>query len=63
MTGVAMVKSGRSVVEALAMMFLVYAALFGAAAAALLYFWRHSVLVTIVDGMAVHLPLHLVLGW
>ena len=39
------------------------ARLFGAAAGALLYFWRHSVLLTIVGGMAVYLPLHLMLGW
>jgi branched-subunit amino acid transport protein len=39
------------------------ARLFGAAAGALLYFWRHSVLLTIVSGMAVYLPLHLALGW
>lgn len=39
------------------------ARLFGAAAGALLYFWRRSVLVTIVGGMAVYLPLHLFLGW
>ncbi len=39
------------------------ARLFAAAAGALLYFWRHSVLLTIVGGMAVYLPLHLALGW
>jgi branched-subunit amino acid transport protein len=39
------------------------ARLFAAAAGALLYFWRHSVLLTIVGGMAVYLPLHLGLGW
>ncbi len=39
------------------------ARLFGAAAGALLYFWRRSVLLTIVGGMAVYLPLHLFLGW
>ena len=39
------------------------ARLFAAPVGALLYFWRRSVLVTIVGGMAVYLPLHLVLGW
>lgn len=39
------------------------ARLFGALAGAALYFWRHSVLVTIGGGMAVYLPLHLALGW
>jgi branched-subunit amino acid transport protein len=39
------------------------ARLFAAAAGALLYFWRHSVLLTIVGGMAVYMPLHLGLGW
>ena len=39
------------------------ARLFAAPAGALLYFWRRSVLLTIVAGMAVYLPLHLVLGW
>ena len=39
------------------------ARLFGAVVGAVLYFWRHSVLLTIVAGMAVYLPLHLVLGW
>ncbi len=39
------------------------ARLFAAAAGALLYFWRRSVLLTIVAGMAAYLPLHLVLGW
>ena len=39
------------------------ARLFAAIAGALLYFWRHSVLLTIVGGMAVYLPLHLALGW
>ena len=39
------------------------ARLFAAAAGALLFFWRQSVLLTIVAGMAVYLPLHLVLGW
>jgi branched-subunit amino acid transport protein len=36
-----------------------YAAFVGAA----VYFWRHSVLMTLVAGMAVYLPLHLLLGW
>ena len=36
---------------------------FAAAAGALLYFWRRSVLLTIGGGMAVYLPLHLGLGW
>ena len=35
------------------------AALVGAA----IYFWRKSVLLTMSLGMAVYLPLHLVLGW
>jgi branched-subunit amino acid transport protein len=39
------------------------ARLFAAPVGALLYFWRRSVLLTIVGGMAVYLPLHLVLGW
>ena len=39
------------------------ARLYAAPVGALLYFWRRSVLVTIVGGMAVYLPLHLVLGW
>ncbi len=39
------------------------ARIFAAAAGALLYFWRRSVLLTLVLGMAVYLPLHLVLGW
>lgn len=37
----------------------VFAALVGVA----VYFWRRSVLLTLVLGMAVYLPLHLVLGW
>ena len=36
-----------------------YAALVGA----LVFFWRRSVLATLVVGMAVYLPLHLSLGW
>lgn len=39
------------------------ARLFGALAGAAVYFWRHSVLLTIVAGMAAYLPLHLGLGW
>ena len=39
------------------------ARIFGALAGALAYWWRRDVLITIVVGMAVYLPLHLVLGW
>ena len=39
------------------------ARLFAAAAGAALYFWRRSVLLTMLGGMAVYLPLHLGLGW
>ncbi|HSI54342.1 MAG: AzlD domain-containing protein [Ramlibacter sp.] len=39
------------------------ARLFAAPAGALVYFWRRSVLLTILVGMGVYLPLHLVLGW
>jgi branched-subunit amino acid transport protein len=39
------------------------ARLFAAAAGAALYFWRRSVLLTLVGGMSVYLPLHLGLGW
>jgi branched-subunit amino acid transport protein len=39
------------------------ARLFAALAGALLYFWRRSVLITLLGGMAVYLPLHLGLGW
>jgi len=39
------------------------ARLFAAIAGGVLYFWRRSVLLTIVGGMAVFLPLHLGLGW
>jgi branched-subunit amino acid transport protein len=39
------------------------ARLFAATAGALLYYWRRSVLITLLGGMAVYLPLHLVLGW
>ena len=36
---------------------------FAAVAGAAVYFWRHSVLLTLLVGMAVYLPLHLGLGW
>jgi branched-subunit amino acid transport protein len=39
------------------------ARVFAAAAGAALYYWRHSVLQTLIGGMAVYLPLHLGLGW
>jgi len=39
------------------------ARLFAAPAGAAVYFWRRSVLLTIVVGMVVYLPLHLGLGW
>jgi branched-subunit amino acid transport protein len=39
------------------------ARLFAAAAGAAVYFWRRSVLLTLLLGMAVYLPLHLGLGW
>jgi branched-subunit amino acid transport protein len=39
------------------------ARLYAAAAGAAVYFWRRSVLITLVLGMAVYLPLHLGLGW
>jgi len=39
------------------------ARLFAACGGALVYFWRRSVLLTLVLGMAVYLPLHLGLGW
>ncbi|MDB5941453.1 MAG: branched-chain amino acid transporter [Ramlibacter sp.] len=39
------------------------ARLFAALAGVAVYFWRKSVLQTLVLGMAVYLPLHLVLGW
>jgi branched-subunit amino acid transport protein len=39
------------------------ARLFAAAAGILVYFWRRSVLQTLLLGMAVYLPLHLMLGW
>ena len=37
--------------------------LFAAVAGAAYYFWRRGVLGTIVVGMAVYLPLHLLLHW
>ncbi|MDB5953906.1 AzlD domain-containing protein [Ramlibacter sp.] len=39
------------------------ARLFGALAGAAVYFWRRSVLLTLILGMAVYLPLHLGFGW
>ena len=39
------------------------ARIFGALVGALAYWWRRDVLVTIMAGMAVYLPLHLILGW
>lgn len=39
------------------------ARLFAAAAGAAAYYWRRDVLFTIIAGMAVYLPLHIVLGW
>ena len=39
------------------------ARLFAAAAGAALFFWRRSVLLTLLGGMAVYLPLHLGMGW
>lgn len=39
------------------------ARLFGALAGVAWYYWRRSVLGTIIAGMAVYLPLHLGLGW
>ncbi len=40
------------------------ARVFGAAAGMAVFFlWRRNTLLTIVVGMAVYLPLHLVLGW
>ena len=35
----------------------------GAAVGAAVYFWRRNVLLTIVVGMLVFLPLHLIWGW
>lgn len=39
------------------------ARVFAALAGAAWFFWRRSVLGTIVAGMAVYLPLHIYLGW
>jgi len=39
------------------------ARLFAALAGVAVYYWRKSVLLTLVLGMAVYLPLHLELGW
>jgi branched-subunit amino acid transport protein len=39
------------------------ARLFAALAGVAVYYWRKSVLLTLVLGMAVYLPLHLGLGW
>jgi branched-subunit amino acid transport protein len=39
------------------------ARLFAALAGAGIYYWRKSVLYTLIGGMAVYLPLHLGLGW
>jgi branched-subunit amino acid transport protein len=39
------------------------ARLYGAAAGALMFFWRRDVLLTIATGMAVYLPLHIGMGW
>ena len=39
------------------------ARLFAAAAGVVIYFAKHNVLLTILGGMAVFLPLHLLLGW
>ena len=39
------------------------ARVFAAVAGVAVYFWRKSVLLTLVLGMAVYLPLHLALGW
>jgi branched-subunit amino acid transport protein len=39
------------------------ARLFAAVVGASVYFWRRSVLLTLILGMAVYLPLHLALGW
>jgi branched-subunit amino acid transport protein len=39
------------------------ARLFAAFAGVAVYFWRRSVLQTLIFGMAVYLPLHLLLGW
>ena len=39
------------------------ARLFAAAVGGAVFFWRRSVLLTLILGMAVYLPLHLGLGW
>lgn len=39
------------------------ARLFAAVVGAAVFFWRRSVLATLLAGMAVYLPLHLALGW
>ena len=39
------------------------ARVFAAVAAVAVYFWRKSPLQSLLAGMAVYLPLHLVLGW
>lgn len=39
------------------------ARLFAALAGVAVYFWRKSVLLTLVLGMAVYLPMHIGLGW
>jgi branched-subunit amino acid transport protein len=39
------------------------ARLFAGLAGVAVYFWRKSVLLTLILGMAVYLPLHLLLGW
>ncbi len=39
------------------------ARIFGAAAGMAVYFWRRDTLLTIVAGMAVYLPLHLLAAW
>lgn len=39
------------------------ARLFGAAAGMAMFYWRRSILTTILSGMAVYLPLHVGLGW
>jgi branched-subunit amino acid transport protein len=39
------------------------ARIFSALAGTLFFFWRRSVLLTLVVGMAVYLPLHLALHW
>lgn len=39
------------------------ARVFAALAAVFVYFWRKSSLLSLLAGMAVYLPLHLILGW